>query len=149
MHAHGRYSRIELVACYDKKYGSFYIYRYLCATSGKTISMHPDFCVAYKRYLLEHVITLLEQYLFNETSLYSVCREHHVYNRTLKRWRKGFLANETAKRICFLPHSTAPPGLEFLKELFTFFVISGNGIAAQGAASGLVRLYHTFSSSLY
>ncbi len=111
--------------------------------------MHPDFCVAYKRYLLGYVITLLEKHLLTDTSLYKLCREHHVYTRTVKRWHKGFLADETAKRICFLPHSTAPPGQLFLKELFTFFVTSGNGIAAQGAASGLIRLCHTFSCSLY
>lgn len=111
--------------------------------------MHPDFCAAYKRYLLAYVITLLEQHVFNDISLYKLCREHDVYKRTLKRWRKGFLADETAKRLCFLPHSTAPPGMTFLKELFMLFVISGNGIAAQGAASGLLRLYHTYSRLLY
>lgn len=69
--------------------------------------------------------------------------------RTLKRWRKRFLSDETAKRLCFLPHSTAPPGMVFLKELFMFFITSGNGIAAQGAARGQLRLYHTYSRSLY
>jgi len=93
LHGHGWYKRVELVASYEKDNGAFYIYRYLCTASGKTISMHPDFCAAYKRYLLEYVITLLEEHLLNDRSLYSLCRKHHVYKRTLKRWHKRFLAD--------------------------------------------------------
>ncbi len=149
LNGHGWYKRVELVTGYDKRYGPFYIYRFLCKNSGSTISMHPDFCAAYKRFLLEYVITLLEQNLVDGKSIYELCNKHSIQKQTLKRWKKGFLANEPAKRICFLPRSTAPPGIAFLKELLIFFITTGHGNAAQGAVWGLLRFYHGFSCSLY
>lgn len=146
---HGRYQRIELVTGYDKKYGGFYIYRFLCKNSGRTLSMHPDFCAAYKRHLLEYVIYLLEEYILKEKNLYQLCNEHSLYRRTLKRWLNGFQTNETAKRIAVLPRSTGPPGLAFLKELFLNFVKCGKGNSARGAASVMVRLFHDFSCHVY
>ena len=73
---HGHYKRKELVTGYDKRYGSFRIYRFLCKHTGQTIQMIPNFVSSGKRFFY----LLLQDFLKN-TSLrikISICFVKHM-----------------------------------------------------------------------
>jgi len=130
-------------------YRPFFIYRYLCKGTGRTISMHPDFSHSYKRFTLESVLLVLQQHLIEEESIYRLCRENGYYLSTLRRWLRGFGCDFESKRLCFLPFSTASPGKGFTTELFRYFISSGGSNISAGAALGMVRLHREFNRSLY
>lgn len=146
---HGRYERIELMFGYHRRYGPFYIYRLLCKHSHRTISMHPDFCVSYKRYPLCFVIPLLYRNIVCAESLRQLSKQHKVCVRTIKRWRHGLGSQELSKRLCLFARSTGPPGPDFTQQLLTFFITAGNGNAVFGAALAQLRLQNRFCISLY
>ena len=146
---HGSYERVEMVSGYSSKYGSFLIYRFLCRTTGRTIQMIPDFAPARKRFLLQCVISVLEKYFLDGVSRYELYQSNDLHKSTLKRWLRGFARHDSTKRLCFLPYSTASPGADFCRQMLIFFKGTGNGDAALGAATGLLRLNKEFCCSLY
>jgi len=146
---HGWYERHELEVCYEKLYGTFYIYRFLCKACRHTLSMHPDFSHAYKRYALNLVIFLLCERFIEHCSRYKLCDLHDIRPRTLQRWERGIADNELTKHACFFPGSHSPPDTLFAKQLLDHFKTMGNGDAETWASVAMIRLGHDFQCRLY
>lgn len=146
---HGWYTRNEPEESYEKLYGTFYIYRFLCKACRHTLSMHPDFSHAYKRYALNLVIFLLSERFMKDCSRYELCDLHDISPRTLQRWERGFADNEPIKHICFFPGSRSPPDTLFAAQLLTHFTTMGNGDAETWAGGAMLRLEHDFQCRLY
>lgn len=147
--AHGRYYRKELVSTYEKNFGTFWIYRFLCTNTRRTISIHPDFSHSRKRFLLHVVIYCLYECFMKGLSRYRVSHQERICTRTLSHWQRGFCSHAAAKSISCALHAHSPPGGCF-GYLFMSHV-SRNGFlsACSEAARVMVRLHHDFSTALY
>lgn len=139
----------ELLPGFERDYGPYLIHRLLCNRIGLTLSLHPVFSHTYKRYLLSFVIECLSKLIEDSQSLHQVSSKTGTCRRTLRRWRDGFLSNETAKRACFFRSGLSPPGVDFGPLLLHYFRKTNTFDAAAGAVLGMVRLQHEFCYPLY
>jgi hypothetical protein len=130
-------------------YLPFFIKRFRCKKTGKTVSVHPIFSHSHKRYLLSFVIDCLKQLIGQGHSIYTVAREKQVPRRTLKRWKQSFTKSHTeTKRIAFFP-SGLPPDSSLGTAMLSYFRSIACGDVYKGAALGMVCLHNGFSCPLY
>ncbi len=150
LNGHGWYERLELVSGFSRLYGDFYIYRYICKNTDKTISMHPDFSHAWKQYVFDFVIfCLCERFLFGKTQE-AVSFQMDVPLRTLRRWEYGLCDNELIKRLCFFPPGSDPHAIQSKRDLIKRLLQpDSDEDEVSYAATIMVRLEHEFQCKLY
>ena len=128
----------------------FWIKRFLCKRTGKTVSAHPRFSHFFKRFIFAFVIDRLIGIIEDGRSVYSESKRTGVSPRTLRRWRDGFSCTESvAKHACFTLLGPSPPERSLPAVMFDYFRQIGSGDILAGAALGMVRLWERFSRSLY
>jgi len=134
----------------DTGFREFWIRRFFCKSTGRTVSVHPRFSHFFKRFVLSFVIEGLLAIIERGCSVYSVSKDSGVSGRTLRRWRDGFVSGAAAaKYACFTMSGLSPP-MRLLPDLmFSYFRRAGNGDMVTGAVMGMVRLWERFSSPLY
>jgi len=134
----------------DTGFREFWIRRFFCKSTGRTVSVHPRFSHFFKRFVLSFVIEGLLAIIERGCSVYSVSKDSGVSGRTLRRWRDGFTTGAAvAKYACFTMSGLSPP-MRLLPDLmFSYFRRAGNGDMVTGAVMGMVRLWERFSSPLY
>jgi hypothetical protein len=131
-------------------YRAFWIRRFLCRRTGRTVSVHPRFSHFFKRYHLAFVIEHLRAIIEQGRSVYSESKRTGVSSRTLRRWRNSFSeAHTVSKYACFGTSGLSPPARPLGTVMFDYFRCAGNGDIATGAAKGMVRLWELFSRTLY
>ena len=134
----------------DAGYRPYWVKRYLCKRTGRTVSIHPRFSHFLKRFVLGFVIERLIAIIEDGRSVYSESKRTGVSPRTLRRWRAGFAAGESAgKHACFFLSGLSPPGRSLSALMFSYFRWIGSGDILTGAAVGMVRLWERFSRPLY
>jgi hypothetical protein len=135
----------------------FWIKRFFCKSTGRTVSVHPRFSHFFKRFVIAFVIRCLVEILERGRSVYSETKRSGVSGRTLRRWRNGFAGAAAAKYACFAPRldsgttmsGLSPPRGSMPDFLFGYFRQAGNGDMVRGAVTGMVRLWERFSQPLY
>jgi hypothetical protein len=122
--------------------------RFLCKKTGKTVSLHPLFSHAKKRYYLPFVIDCICLLFEKLLTLSSTSKKCEVPRQTLADWKRNFSDCHTeAKRICFSLHTGPPEHL--VQKLFSCFRNNENADIYKGAATGMVRLHSDFKAALY
>lgn len=135
---------------HEAGYRPYWVKRYLCVRTGRTVSIHPRFSHFQKRFILAFVIERLTAVIEAGRSIYSESKRTGVSERTLRRWRDGFGTGESAaKHACFAATGLSPPGQPLPALLFSYFRRTGSGDILTGAAVGMVRLWERFSRPLY
>jgi hypothetical protein len=128
----------------------YWIKRFLCQRTGKTVSVHPRFSHFYKRFVLAFVIERLIGITEGGHSIYSESKRFGVSPRTLRRWRNGFTASNTVvKHACFVASGLSPPDQQLSATLFSYFRSVESCDIFTGAALGMVYLWERFSHPLY
>jgi len=127
----------------------FWIKRFFCKMTGRTVSVHPRFSHFFKRFVLAFVIEGLLAIIERGRSVYSVSKDSGVSGRTLRRWRDGFAGAAVAKYACFSMSGLSPPRGSLPDLLFSYFRQAGNGDMVMGAVMGMVCLWERFSRPLY
>jgi hypothetical protein len=128
----------------------FWIRRFLCKHTGRTVSVHPRFSHFFKRFLLSFVIGRIVAITEQGRTAYRESKDTGVSQRTLHRWCNSFSTSETtAKYACFSPSGVSSAGPSMASLLFNSFRRTGSGDVCRGAAMGMVRLWEGFSRSLY
>jgi hypothetical protein len=132
-------------------YNPFWIRRFYCKRTGKTVSVHPTFSHSYKRYVLAFVIECLSKLVENGRSICSVAKEQGVPRQTLRRWKRGlFFLNAVAKWVCFFHGKGLPAGDSVLSvALMRYFHQCGNNDLSQGTVLAMICLHERFSCGLY
>lgn len=131
-------------------YRPYWVKRYLCRRTGRTVSIHPRFSHFLKRFDLAFVIERLIAIVEDGRSIYSESKRTGVSPRTLGRWRDGFATGESpAKRACFFLSGLSPPERSLSALMFSYFRRIGSGDILTGATLGMVRLWERFSRPLY
>jgi transposase-like protein len=126
----------------------FWIKRFYCKVTRKTISMHPRFSHTRKRYVLPFVIDCFVRMLENAVRQAHVAQELHIPRQTLKRWVNSFCCNDTeTKWICF--RLTGPPQSCLGMQLLSHFRKIEQATLYDNVASGMVCLLEHFYISLY
>ena len=98
---HGWYARKGLSGA-SCGYHPFWIRRFYCKNTRKTIAMHPGFSHTRKRYILQHVISAIADILEKFIAISQIVLNLQVPRQTLKRWAHSFSTmNCEAKKICF------------------------------------------------
>jgi hypothetical protein len=133
----------------DTSFREFWIKRFLCKRTGRTVSVHPRFSHFFKRFVLARVIKCLVGILERGRSIYSESKDSGVSGRTLRRWRDGFAGAAAAKYACFAMSGLSPPRRSLPDLLFSYFRQAGNGDIVMGAVMGMVCLWERFSRPLY
>jgi hypothetical protein len=134
----------------DAGYRPYWVKRYLCKRTGRTVSIHPRFSHFFKRFVLAFVIERLIAIIEDGRSVYAESKRTGVSPRTLRRWRDGFTTGESAaKHACFAATGLSPPGQRLPSRMFSYFRRIGSGDILTGAAMGMVRLWERFSRPLY
>jgi hypothetical protein len=128
----------------------YWIKRFLCNRTGKTVSVHPRFSHFYKRFVLAFVIERLVGITEGGHSVYAESKRFGVSPRTLRRWRSCFTSsNSVAKHACFVASGLSPPEQQLSATMFSYFRTLESGDIFAGAALGMVRLWERFSCPLY
>jgi hypothetical protein len=131
-------------------YYRFWIRRFYCKTTGRTVSIHPRFSHSYKRYTLAFVIAGLSALIEEKHSAYGTAKEFGLPRQTLHRWNNSLTdVNIAAKWACFFHGGLPSPDTDFSTALLKFFRKSGNGDQPKGTALAMVCLHEGFSCSLY
>lgn len=142
LNGHGWYERKPLLDTCEP----FYIYRYLCKKSGKTVSMHPDFLHAYKRYLLETVIFCIAECILTEKTTQRISVEQRVSLRSLQRWKRGFNSGLPLKRLCLPPPDPLVSPQNYLP---CFFKPNDIDNSIDTMVQLMITMEHSHQSSLY
>jgi hypothetical protein len=125
------------------------ICRFLCKSTGRTVSMHPDFSHFYKRYSLSLVLRVLEAVIALGHSIRRTANGAGVSRRSAKRWVQGLTGdNSLSKSLCFF-RSAAVSVDRFGSLLLKHFRHTGEGSLERGAAQGMLRLAAEYSCRLY
>jgi len=126
----------------------FWVKRFLCKKTGRTVSVHPVFSHIKKQYYLPYVIDCMCLLFEKLLAISAVSRQCGVPRQTLASWKKSFSGSFTeAKRICF-SHHTGPP--ELLPHLMlSYFRNHKSADIYKGAALGMVHLHEAFGAALY
>lgn len=128
---------------------SFWIKRFLCKVTGRTVSVHPRFVHARKRFRLSTVVSCVAGVISRGESIRDTARACGVSRRSVRRWVRGLGTDEAAKRLCFFPSGFPPPHLSLPAALVALFAeIDPRGLAA-GAAEAMPRLQHAYECPLY
>ncbi len=144
---HGWYARKGLSGAEDG-FLPFWIRRFYCKTTRKTVSMHPRFSHTRKRYVLQHVIAYLSAILDKAIEMLQETSRVQVPRQTLKRWLHSFSnMHSEAKRICY--HLTGPPQDCLGKQMLCHFRKTGTGTLCDNAATAMVCLFEEFYRPLY
>jgi hypothetical protein len=128
----------------------FLIRRFLCKSTGKTVSMHPRFSHTAKRYTVAFVAECLRYITELGGNTSAAARHFEMYRPTLRRWFRGLSRqNEIAKWACFF-HGDLPAATSgFAPSLLKQFHFLGNGDLEAGTSLAMVRLHDGFSCRLY
>ena len=131
-------------------YHPFWIRRFYCKRTGKTISVHPRFSHSHKRYVLAFFIECLSKLIEQGRSVCSTAKECSVPRQTLRRWKSGLSsANTAAKWACFFHGGLPGSGNDLGTALLMYFRKSGSGELSNGTALAMVCLHEGFSCPLY
>jgi len=144
---HGWYSRKGLSGA-SCGYHSFWIRRFYCKVTRKTVTMHPCFSHKRKRYILQHVIQCLTLILENIIAISKVALSLQVPRQTLKRWAHSFSNMHCeAKRICY--RLTGPPQDCLGQQMLSHFRKIEKGTLCDNVARGMICLFEEFYRPLY
>lgn len=144
---HGWYGRKGLSGA-ECGYVPFWIRRFFCKNTGRTISIHPRFSHTRKRYTLQHVINCLTQIIENLMNISLVVSTFKVPRQTLKRWSYNFSnAHSETKRICY--RLNGPPGTSLGQQIFDYFRKMETGTLIENLRNCMVLLFEEFYTPLY
>lgn len=132
-------------------YKEFWIHRFLCKKTGKTVSIHPRFSHTGKRYTLAFVVECLQTIIKLGNRISAAAQRYGIYRTTLRRWFHGFSKYDiNAKWACFF-HGDLPREATagFAPALLNRFRTIGNGNLEDGTSLAMVRLHEGFSCRLY
>lgn len=126
----------------------FWVKRFLCKKTGKTISVHPAFSHVKKQYYLPFVIDCMCLLLEKLLSINAVSRQCGVPRQTLASWKNSFSGSHIeAKGICF-SHHTGPPE-QLSQWMLNYFRNHESADIYKGAVFGMVRLREDYGAALY
>lgn len=144
---HSWYARKGLSGA-DCDYVPFWIRRFYCKNTGKTISMHPCFSHTRKRYTFQHVIDCLTRMIENLVKVSQIVSSSEVPRQTLNRWFYGFSStNCETKRICY--RLNGPPESSLGMQIFDYFRKMETGTLIENLRNGMVLLFEEFYTPLY
>jgi len=144
---HGWYARKGLSGA-SCGYRPFWIRRFYCKVTRKTVTMHPCFSHTRKRYILQHVIQCFIHILENIITVSQTALNLQVPRQTLKRWLHSFATmHGEAKRICY--RLTGPPQDCLGQQILSYFCAVETGTLLENVVRGMVCLSEEFFSPLY
>lgn len=144
---HGWYSRKGLSGAVCD-YVPFWIRRFYCKNTGKTVSMHPGFSHTRKRYIFKDVINCLKYIIDNLMKISQVVSTFKIPRQTLKRWSYDFSnAHSETKRICY--RLNGPPECSLGQQILDHFRKMETGTLYENAISCMVYLSEEFYAPLY
>jgi transposase-like protein len=140
---HGWYRRKGLSG-HSAGFLSFFIKRFRCTETGRTVSMHPTFSHTRKRYTLQSALDAAGLLSNRNENIRSASRRLNIYRSSVSRWRSGFFNTaEAAKWACFYHGDLPRPFL--LKELLS----SMFKCSLTKAAQEMSNLKEQFNDDLY
>lgn len=79
----------------------YFIHRFYCKNTGKTISLLPDFLHPRKRYTQRFVNSVFDRILGSGDSSKKTGRDMRIYFQTILKWLANFSKNRHQKSLCF------------------------------------------------
>jgi hypothetical protein len=128
----------------------FWIQRYYCKHSRRTVSLLPTFCHTRKRYPLSVAVPCIASVVEDPGSITTTAKAAGVNRKTLKSWLRGWERHEQDKRLAFFSTGSDPSiGCGFGKSLLNAVrAIGSSGIVAC-IAEAMLRLTKNFDCPLY
>jgi len=140
---HGWYRRKGLSG-HPAGYLPFFIRRFLCSVTGRTVSVHPLFSHTRKRYTLQFALDSAGLLSDKAESIRSASTRLKTCRSNVSRWRRGiFSTAKEAKWVCFF-HGDLPRPATLKDLLFSWFEC-----CLAKAALGMSHLKEQFKSDLY
>ena len=79
----------------------YYIHRFYCKTTGRTISILPDFLHPRKRHTQRYINAVFDRVLGSGDSLKRTARDMQTHFQTIQKWLSNFSDNRHKKSVCF------------------------------------------------